>query len=248
MFTDSRTTRLLVSVRTAAEAKLVDQLPVAIIDVKEPKRGSLGCPSPATLRSVRRTVGGDHALSAALGELIEAPNLDRLGTALSGYHFAKIGLARARELADWRMLWRQLLERLPPQMIPVGVVYVDWESCGAPAPADVLATAADMNCGALLFDTFNKAGGDLFRWMRDAELALWVDRVHRHEMLAALAGSITLESLERALALQPDVIGVRGAACRGGRDQALCRKRAAELCLRLSAEQTPPMFQTNESG
>lgn len=232
-------TRLLISVRTAREARLIADLPVGVIDVKEPRRGALGCPTAKTLSDIRRAIADGPALSVALGELTDPPPMDRLSKALPGFHFAKLGLAGALKLPDWTQQWRDIVSRLPPQTIPVAVAYADWRECDAPPPERVLAVASELNCGVMLFDTFDKTAGDLFHWIGDHELTQWIERIHRHEMLVALAGSLAGESLDRCLELQPDFMGVRGAVCRAGRSGTLCRKLAAALCARLTATESP---------
>ena len=64
--------RLLVSVRDAAEAAAALAGGAALIDVKEPARGSLGRADAATIAAVVAAVGGRVPVSVALGELREA--------------------------------------------------------------------------------------------------------------------------------------------------------------------------------
>ena len=45
-------TRLLISARSAAEAKIVASAGVDIVDIKEPLNGALGLASPDTLKEV----------------------------------------------------------------------------------------------------------------------------------------------------------------------------------------------------
>src|SRR5690242_18461623 len=61
--------KLLVSVRSAAEAQAALTGGASLIDVKEPARGSLGRADAATLTDVLRMVAGRRPVSAALGEL-----------------------------------------------------------------------------------------------------------------------------------------------------------------------------------
>ena len=59
-------TRLLVSVRNAAEAETALAGGATVIDVKEPSRGSLGRVDDATLAEVMRR-GGRRPISAGVG-------------------------------------------------------------------------------------------------------------------------------------------------------------------------------------
>jgi uncharacterized protein (UPF0264 family) len=67
-------TRLLVSVRDAAEARAVLDAGAHLIDVKEPRRGSLGAADGRQVADVLNTVAGRVPVSAAMGELIRGRN------------------------------------------------------------------------------------------------------------------------------------------------------------------------------
>src|SRR5262245_30687842 len=90
---------LLVSVRDAAEAAIALAGGAALIDVKDPDRGSLGAAPAATVADVLDAVNGRAPVSAALGELADwpgapgPPHIDRLA-------FVKWGLAGCRD-QDW---------------------------------------------------------------------------------------------------------------------------------------------------
>ena len=63
-------TGLLVSVRSAAEARIALEAGADLIDVKEPRRGALGAADPAVWKDVCRAVAGRVPVSVALGELV----------------------------------------------------------------------------------------------------------------------------------------------------------------------------------
>ena len=48
--------QLLVSIRDTAEAELINNCKVAIVDVKEPNRGSLGAATPNMLEAISRII------------------------------------------------------------------------------------------------------------------------------------------------------------------------------------------------
>lgn len=212
-------TQLLVSVRSREEAQVAVDAGVDIVDVKEPQRGSLGAADANTLRAIRADVAGRMPLSAALGELQEFASTDdgavdaSLFEALDGFQFAKLGLAGCSRDPDWRSRWRDALARLPDGVRPVAVAYADWQACDAPSPEVVLQTGVEFRCAGLLIDTFNKRAGDLFHWQADERLATWIEAAQHAKCFAALAGSLTLRSIPRAIGTGADVIAVRGAVC-----------------------------------
>lgn len=221
-------TQLLVSVRDANEAQAALAGGAALIDVKEPRRGSLGRATAAALWEVREAVGEAAPLSAALGELCDEVD-DAALAALAGYRFAKVGLAGAAALDDWPQRWANLTRRLPRGAAPVGVVYADGPACGAPDHAEILAHAIALGCGAMLLDTFVKERrGLLDVWPLD-RVARFVDAAHRGKMACVLAGSLTLQTASRAAELAPDFIAVRSAVCAGGRSGCVQQELVAAL-------------------
>jgi (5-formylfuran-3-yl)methyl phosphate synthase len=191
-----------------------------LIDVKEPRGGSLGAASPKVLAEVVRAVGGRRPVSAALGELKERLNCTTAGNSLPvppQIQFAKLGLAGCADLPDWQEKWRHALAGLSPATAPVAVIYADWQLTAAPPPRDVLAAARQANCRALLVDTFDKRGPGLMGlWSLD-ELRQVVRAGRDLGQLVVLAGQLRPVQFATLLPLEPDFLAVRGAACRADR-------------------------------
>jgi uncharacterized protein (UPF0264 family) len=196
----------------------------AIIDVKEPSRGSLGKADCSVWREVRTAVPAAVGVSVALGELNEwgSQRVTLPYGCWSGIDFRKLGLADAGP--DWRDRWRDLRHRLEaeaaarpgaPRGRPawVAVVYLDWEAAGAPDPEAVIAQAAAIaDCQGVLFDTWDKSR----RTELDTRWARRIARVKEAARFVALAGSLDVQAIRRLQPLDPDVFAVRGAACRAG--------------------------------
>jgi (5-formylfuran-3-yl)methyl phosphate synthase len=212
-------TQLLVSVRSAVEARAAVAGGASIIDVKEPRRGSLGRADVATWGDVRGVVPGSIPVSVALGELNEwstqaAEGIPRL--AWSGIAFRKLGLSGA---TDWRERWSELrrgLDRDSPSGVRpdwIAVVYTDWKRAQAPDPESVIDAAIAIDeCRGVLFDTWDKSTATV----TDRTCERQLDRIRQAGRLIALAGKLDVESIVRLKALSPDIFAVRGAACQGG--------------------------------
>jgi uncharacterized protein (UPF0264 family) len=219
-------TRLLVSVRSAAEAELAVAAGADVIDVKEPTRGPLGAADWPTIAEVIEVVAGRVPVSAALGELCDwsGPLPEAIA---AGLQFAKFGLAGCGLKADWPERWRgALLPSSPKKAIRT-------------LTDQVLAEARRMNCRAILVDTHDKHGGGLLDLWPLQTLACFVAEARQAEMLVALAGGLALADLERVLAARPDLIGVRGAACSGGRAGRLDSARVRQLAKRVRPHGVP---------
>jgi len=83
------TPQLLVSVRSADEARAALAGGADLIDVKEPSRGPLGTADSDVIAEVLRAVNGRVPVSAALGEFVAWQ--DRFVP--RGLHYAKWGMA-----------------------------------------------------------------------------------------------------------------------------------------------------------
>ncbi|QDT68000.1 hypothetical protein MalM25_09100 [Planctomycetes bacterium MalM25] len=200
---------LLVSVRDPSEALSALRGGAGVIDVKEPSRGPLGAADRTTVEAIVHAVAGRAPVTVAWGELSEHAALPAAVPGVAAY---KVGLAGAIEAwADRLAAWR---DALPPATKLVPAAYWDDAKAGAPTPGSVLESAARID-GWMVLDTWDKTAGTLP--LDDARLARLMAQAHRAGVRVALAGGMAVENLRRAALLKPALVGVRGAACEGGR-------------------------------
>jgi uncharacterized protein (UPF0264 family) len=221
-------TRLLVSVRDTIEASVALAAGAHLIDLKEPRLGSLGPAAPDTIRAVCRLVAGRVPVSAALGELLRQPRGEMLDRA-SCVQYAKVGMAGCAKVADWQTIWARLLARFPATTTPVAVAYADWRHAHAPRPWEVLRRAGQLGAGGMLVDTFDKSKGGLVELIEFNELADLVRACREQSLFVVLAGSLSEQTIPQLLSLPVDYIAVRGAACTGGRQGHVDGKRIGKL-------------------
>jgi (5-formylfuran-3-yl)methyl phosphate synthase len=229
-------TGLLVSVRSGAEAAIALRCGVDLIDVKEPSRGSLGAADAAVQQEVIDLVSDRVPVSVALGELADyrPPTSDFQLWSQGAYasrspSYAKLGLAHAAAMSDWQARWTATMQTLPSGTKPVAVAYADWQHAASPAPAKVLAAAAQFQASFLLIDTFDKSRGNLLAHASLAELTDLSARAAEQKNRLVLAGSLDIEAIRAVLPLGPAYIAVRGEACAGERTQAIDAARVKRL-------------------
>lgn len=227
---------LLVSVRNEAEALTALSAGAEVIDVKEPNHGSLGAADSATIAAVVRSIDGRAIVTAAMGELIDVVGpgpLSKLAPVPTGVALFKLGLADCARRPNWRAEWRDAISLLrgngSNSPLPVAVVYADWQAASAPRPDEILDTAVQLHCPALLVDTWSKTNGDLFTHWPATELEAYIDRVRSKGIAVVLAGALAGDSFERAVQLRPDLVAVRGAACVQGRSGAVSAEKVRNL-------------------
>ncbi|MBX9789244.1 MAG: (5-formylfuran-3-yl)methyl phosphate synthase [Pirellulales bacterium] len=236
-------TGLLVSVRDEDEALAALRGGADWIDVKEPSRGALGRADPDVIAKIVSIVKARRPVSAALGELSEVTS-SLLRQLPKGLELVKIGLARCAYHHDWRDTWAGVAAILPTDIALAAVVYADWRLAEAPSPREILQTGRSIGCRALLVDTFDKGGPSSLECWASDELTEFSGNVRDAGLRLVLAGSLTLNDVCRTLPLAPDLLAVRGAVCRGGREGTIDAERVRELVTALESRRIAGLCDT----
>jgi uncharacterized protein (UPF0264 family) len=210
--------RLLVSVRRAEEALAALAGGADIVDAKEPDAGALGPVSIDDLRAIVAAVRGATLVTGALGDATDEAAIERDAAAFveAGAALVKVGLAGVEDLDRASRLLAAAARGAGPHRV-IAVAYGDHEAVNAVPPFDVLALAARERLAGVLLDTADKSGAGLATLVPPTALAQWVRSARRAGLLVALAGQVTLEQIDSIQTLGADIVGVRGAACEGGR-------------------------------
>ncbi|HET6424189.1 MAG TPA: (5-formylfuran-3-yl)methyl phosphate synthase [Planctomycetaceae bacterium] len=211
-----RSTRLLVSVRNAVEARAAIAGGADVIDVKEPTAGSLGRATFPAMREVAEVVQQARSIpcSVALGEISEvAAELGTLQVPPS-VRWVKLGLSGCASRSDWQQQWLRIREYIAGNHEWIAVAYVDATTATSPSVRRVLAAAIETHCAGLLLDTFSKTSGTLLDSLSVDELHSITREAQAAGLLVALAGRVRREDLPALTPIQPDLIAVRSAVCR----------------------------------
>jgi uncharacterized protein (UPF0264 family) len=214
--------RLLVSVRSAKEAGSALVGGADFIDAKEPLNGALGAVPVDVLQQVCRVVASRRPVTAALGDAVGAKHVEQQTRqfADAGVVFAKVGLAGIGNRAEAFALIQAAVRGAASARSQCGVVavaYQDARTVGSIGRDAVLQVASETGASGILLDTANKTGPGLSSLVERGELELWVNKAHKAGLFVALAGKLTAADLPLAFDVGADIVGVRGAACEGGR-------------------------------
>lgn len=226
--------QLLVSVRSAAEAREALAGGADIVDAKNPRRGPLGPVTLRALSAIRGVVPRDRPLSAALGDGGgERAVAGAAGAAARlGATYVKVGcagVARPARAGAFLAAARRGAALAPLQAGLVAVAYADARRAGTVDAFALLDVAARAGAAGVLLDTALKDRGRLFELLTPDAVAAWVEAVHAASLFAALAGGLRGSDLVTAAEVGADISGVRGAACDGGRAGRVSRERVAAL-------------------
>lgn len=223
--------RLLVSVKNAEEAMAALAGGADFIDAKDPAAGALGAVSLDVLRGIHSTVAGLTPVSAALGDAIDERSIERdaRAYALAGASLVKVGFAGISDATRVRALLVAARGGAAVQAGLIAVAYADADRASSPDPGVVVDAAADAGAVGVLLDTADKHGPGLRALTTPAALASWVAAAHDAGLLVALAGQLAADDVEFVRDAGADVVGVRGAACDGGRTGRVVAERVKSL-------------------
>ncbi|AEB68754.1 MULTISPECIES: (5-formylfuran-3-yl)methyl phosphate synthase [Methanothrix] len=219
--------RLLVSPMNMEEAHAALAGGADILDVKNPKEGSLGANFPWVIRSVADLARGKVPVSATIGDMEFKPgtaSLAALGAASSGADYVKAGLLGVKTCDQAEEMLKAIVRAvkdLDPKKKVVASGYSDYLRVGSISPMLLPAAASEAGADVVMVDTAIKDGKPTFDFMGEKDLADFIELGHSNDLEVALAGSIGFPHLETLLRLQPDIIGVRGIVCGGDRRSAV---------------------------
>jgi len=201
-------TGMLASVNSEAEALLVLDANVDIIDLKQPAQGALGALDSDSVKNIVAAINGRKPVSATIGDLPMQPELifnAVKAMAETGVNYIKIGFFPG---GDWSATVAKLstLNRQNPALI--AVLFAD--SAFDPA---VINTLGKAGFTGVMLDTMDKQKGSLTQVMTQKTIQQFVKQAKAHQLLCGLAGSLRLEDIAGLMPYQPDYLGFRGALC-----------------------------------
>jgi uncharacterized protein (UPF0264 family) len=193
-----------------------------IIDVKNPKEGSLGANFPWVIKSIREITPPNMMVSATLGDVPYKPGtvaLAAVGAVVSGADYIKVGLYGTSNYEEALEVMEgvvRAVKDLREDALVVASGYADAYRVGAVDFADIPRIAYESGSDLAMLDTAIKDGKTLFDYLDPEKIVRFNDEVHSYGLKSALAGSIQEDQLELLYHLGCDVVGIRGAACTGG--------------------------------
>ena len=223
--------RLLVSVRSRAEAVHAIKGGAQILDVKEPDRGSLGMADLSVIEDIAAHVrecrpagpegpayDSSPPLSVALGELLDWADRGDVPALPREVTFAKLGLCDMAGVKEWQTEWLRIRSDFDRRRsVPlkwVAVAYADEAAARSPSLDEVVAAAAKTSCAGLLIDTATKSGQTLADIVSVTKLRETAERCHASGMFLAIAGSLTITAIRQLNNVNADIVAIRSAACR----------------------------------
>jgi uncharacterized protein (UPF0264 family) len=199
--------KMLASVNSVAEALLVLNAQVDIIDLKQPASGALGALNTELVLEIVEKIAGRCPVSTTVGDLPMQPELifnAVKAMAKTGVDYVKIGFfpdgdsfAVAEKLSELAKTYRL-----------IAVLFADTQPDFALIPA--LKTAGFKG---VMLDTMNKQQGSLTQVMSLSDIEQFINLAQTQALLCGLAGSLKLADIAILKPFQADYLGFRGALC-----------------------------------
>ena len=230
--------KLLISPINPEEAIAAYKGGADIVDVKNPKEGSLGANFPWIISSVKESINSGKPISATIGDFNFKPgtaSLAALGAAVAGADYIKVGLYDVQtEEQALEMLTNitKSVKSYDPEKKVVASGYSDYERINSINPQLLPAIGAKAGVDVVMVDTGIKDGRSTFEFMDEEELTKFTTAIRKEGLLSALAGTLKFEDLPALRRIAPDIIGVRGMVCGGDRTSVI----KAELVEKLRNE------------
>jgi len=234
--------RLLVSPMNLEEAQAALAGGADILDVKNPKEGSLGANFPWAIREVAELAKGRVPVSATIGDLDFKPgtaSLAALGASVSGADYIKVGLLGVKTAGQADEMLAGIVKAVKdfdPNKKVVAAGYSDYARAGCISPMLLPPSAAKAGADLVMVDTAIKDGKPTFDFMSEEELLNFISLGHSFSLEVALAGSIGFSHLELLRRLNPDIIGVRGIVCGGDRSSIIRADLVAKLKMEIAKQ------------
>ena len=213
---------LLISPINTDEAHEAIEGGADIVDVKNPKEGSLGANFPWVIRNIRNITPEGMHVSATLGDVPYKPgtvSLAAAGAVVSGADYIKVGLYGTKNYDEALEVMENVVRSVrefDKNALVVASGYADAHRVGAVDPMEIPKVAAEAGADLAMVDTAVKDGKTLFDFMDLDKLQEFNNMIHDHGLKSALAGSIKKNQLKLLYDVGCDVVGIRGAACTGG--------------------------------
>jgi uncharacterized protein (UPF0264 family) len=229
--------KLLISPIDELEAKEAIAGGADIIDVKNPKEGTLGANYPWVIRQIRTITPKHLEVSCTIGEVGNFPgsvSLAAYGAASLGVDYIKVGLAGIKTTKEALFLLQNVVraaKECKPKIKVVVAGYADAEKIDAINPMVIPELAHRTQAEVAMVDTAVKDGKNLLDHLNEEQLKSFVDSTHKYGLKAALAGSLRKQDIPIIHRVGSDIVGLRGAACTNSNRNTgqITRKLVAEL-------------------
>lgn len=211
--------KLLISPKDEIEALEAVAGGADIIDIKNPKEGSLGANFPWIIKKIRKIADAKNLeVSATIGDLNlpGTASLAALGVSSCGVDYVKVGL-KVDSVKDAKAVANGVVRAVKDYDSKINVViagYADFSRNNLMNCMKIPGIAAASGADFAMLDTLTKNENlNLFDHLSISNLEKFTNEAHDLGLGSALGGSLNKDHIGPLHKIGVDVIGIRGAAC-----------------------------------
>src|SRR5262245_54540555 len=200
-------TKMLASVTGMKEAEIAIAAGADIIDLKDPRAGSLGAVATPVVRQAVSAIAGRRPVSAVLGDLPMQPDTIRAKAeeiAATGVDYVKVGFFPSASAGACA----KALAPLAGRTKLIAVLFADLSP-----DFGLLPVLAEHGFHGVMVDTADKSRGRLLDHLPPERIPGFVGRAKSLRLMTGLSGSLEAPDIPRLLPFAPDFLGFRGALC-----------------------------------
>lgn len=190
-----------------------------IIDIKNPNEGSLGANFPWIITDVLNYIPKNIETSCTIGEMPMLPgsiSLAARGAASIGVDYIKAGLSGINSFDTANKLMKKVVRAVKDYNSRIKVVivgYADSQKIDSIDPILIPDIVKKTLADVAMIDTAIKNGQSTFNLMEINKIKEFIEKAHKFKLKTALAGSLRKIDFQKVKSLEPDIVGIRGAAC-----------------------------------
>jgi uncharacterized protein (UPF0264 family) len=211
--------KILISSKNRSEAIEAQKGGAEIIDVKNPEEGSLGASFPWIIKDIIDYLPKDIETSCTIGEMPSYPgsiSLAARGAASIGVDYIKAGLFGLNSPKNAVKLMKKVVRAIKDYDSKINFVlvgYADSEKVDSIDPLFIPQIAKKVSADVVMIDTAIKNGQSTFDLITTTKIKQFIEVAKKYKLKTALAGSLKRHDFGKIALLNPDIIGIRGAAC-----------------------------------
>ncbi len=225
---------LMVSVQNFEEGLEAHEGGADIVDIKNLQEALVGSAHPRLAKRLRAAIPPEKHVSITLGVVPNQEGTVAMAVYAAGVLHAtsvKVGFLTTEYSTAVAILRgaKEALEGTQTKLI--GSVFADSHLYQGLDANCMVELARDGACDGWLIDTLTKDGRNLFDFFPESRLREMVFQGKELGMSTALSGHLKLSNFDELARINPDIVGVRGAACTKGdrANGAVHREAVAEL-------------------
>lgn len=219
MMDDAGGLMLMVSVQNLKEAIEAERGGADIIDVKNLQEALVGSGHPNLVKDIKSKIAKDKHVSVTLGVVPNQPGTVAMAVyaaGLLGASTVKVGFTKTDYDTAVEVLKESKRALNGSNSKLIASLFADNHLYNGLDATLMVKLTKDGGCDGFLIDTLTKDGRNLFDFLSEEKLHEMVKEAKQLGLSTSLSGHLRLDNLDELVRINPDLIGVRGAACNKG--------------------------------